>query len=53
MASSAVFKLESLLEARKLDRTLARQDAESTPVQSTGIVGLDAAMEGGDRKSVV
>ena len=53
MASSAVFKLESLLEARKLDRTLARQDAESTPVQSTGIVGLDAAMEGGWRQGEV
>ncbi len=53
MASSAVFKLESLLEARKLDRTLAREPASQAPVQPTGIAGLDAVLDGGWRQGEV
>ena len=53
MASSAVFKLESLLEARKLDRTLAREPASRPPVQSTGLASLDAVLDGGWRQGEV
>ena len=53
MASSAVFKLESLLEARRLDRTLAREPASPPPVQSTGIARLDAVLDGGWRQGEV
>jgi hypothetical protein len=53
MASPAVFKLESLLEARKLDRTLAREPAIQPPVQPTGIASLDAVLEGGWRQGEV
>jgi hypothetical protein len=53
MASAAVFKLESLLEDRKLDRTLAREPASQPPVLPTGMAGLDAALEGGWRQGEI
>jgi RecA/RadA recombinase len=53
MASSAVFRLESLLEARKLDRTLAREPESQAPRLATGIAGLDAALDGGWRQGEV
>jgi hypothetical protein len=53
MASSAVFRLESLLEARRLDRTLAREPASPPPVQPTGIARLDAVLDGGWRRGEV
>jgi RecA/RadA recombinase len=53
MASAAVFRLESLLEAKKLDRTLAREPASQPPVLATGMAGLDAVLDGGWRQGEV
>jgi RecA/RadA recombinase len=53
MASAAVFQLESLLEARKLDRTITREAGESIPVFSSGIQALDDVLEGGWRQGEV
>jgi len=48
MKSAAINRLESLLQASKLDRTLARTD-EPWPVVSTGVPKLDTALGGGWR----
>ena len=48
MKSAAVNRLESLLQASKLGRTLARTD-EAWPTVSTGVASLDTALSGGWR----
>lgn len=42
-----------MLEARKLDRTLACEPASPPPVQSTGIARLDVVLDGGWRQGEV
>ncbi len=53
MPSEAVFRLESLLDARKLGRTVARHQAEPAQVVPVGIPALDVALGGGWRRGEV
>jgi hypothetical protein len=54
MGSAAIQRLESLLQARKLDRTLARGlDAGPGPVAPTGLEALDRGLGGGWRHGEV
>jgi RecA/RadA recombinase len=50
MASTTLTRLESLLAARRLDSTIARQDADAgATLVTTGITSLDTSLGGGWR----
>jgi RecA DNA recombination protein len=53
MRSAAVQQLESLLQAKKLDRAVARAGDHEGDVAPTGIASLDAALGGGWRRGDV
>jgi hypothetical protein len=52
MSSQAVLRLESLLGAKQLDRTVRRESAVA-PATPTGIAALDAVLAGGWRQGEV
>jgi len=53
MASAALTRLESLLSARKLDATIARDRTPAGQAMSTGVPTLDRVLEGGWRRGEV
>lgn len=53
MQSQAVLRLESLLGARKLDRTVTRAEPDWSPSASTGFEPLDGVLGGGWRQGEV
>lgn len=53
MASLAIERLESLLQTRKLDATLAKVPAAPPAVAATGLAALDAALGRGWRRGEV
>ena len=53
MASLAINRLESLLQTRKLDVTLARPWVVPPALGSTGVTGLDDALGGGWRRGEI
>ena len=54
MASATLTRLESLLAARRLDSTIARQDAEGgVTLVTTGITSLDSSLGGGWRRGEI
>jgi len=53
MRSAAVHQLESLLQARNLDRTVPRAWEAGLPTASTGLPALDGGLAGGWRRGEV
>jgi recombination protein RecA len=54
MASATLTRLESLLAARRLDSTIARQDADAgATLVATGITSLDTSLGGGWRRGEI
>ena len=54
MASATLTRLESLLAARRLDSTIARQDADAgATLVTTGITSLDTSLGGGWRRGEI